>query len=74
MKAEDFPAGVWGTAKRDGEIYGGTPVLNPMGMYYNKKVFKEAGVKTPQEYYDEGKWNWDAFEEVTSKLKAAGKQ
>ncbi|MFT9370501.1 ABC transporter substrate-binding protein [Paenibacillus polymyxa] len=74
VKAEDFPEGLWGPAKRDGEIYGVTPDSNPMVMYYNKKVFKEAGVKTPQEYYDEGKWNWDAFEEVTSKLKAAGKQ
>lgn len=74
VKAKDLPEGLWNPAKRDGEIYGIASDSNPIVMYYNKKVFKEAGVKTPQEYDDEGQWNWDAFEEVTSKLKAAGKQ
>jgi len=74
VAAGDFPDGLWGPAKRDGELYAVTPDANPMVMYYNKKVFQEAGVKTPQEYYDEGNWNWDAFRQVTSELKAAGKE
>ena len=44
-------------------------------MYYNKQVLKEAGVdKTPQEYFDEGQWNWETFAEITGKLKDAGKK
>jgi multiple sugar transport system substrate-binding protein len=72
-KAEDFPEGLWGPAKEDGEVYGITTDANPMVMYYNKNVFKEAGVKTPQEYYDEGNWNWNTFKEVTEQLRDAGK-
>ena len=74
VKANAFPEGLWGPAEKDGEYYGVTPDANPMVLYYNKNVFEEAGVKTPQEYYDEGNWNWDSFKEVTSQLKSAGKQ
>lgn len=74
VKADSFPDGLWGPAEKNGEIYGVTPDANPMVIYYNKNVFKEAGVKTPQEYYDEGNWNWGTFKEVTSQLRAAGKQ
>ncbi|MFM9278061.1 ABC transporter substrate-binding protein [Paenibacillus jiagnxiensis] len=74
VKADEFPEGLWGPARKDGEIYGLPPDSNPLVLYYNKKVFEEAGVKSPQEYYDEGRWNWDAFREVTGQLKAAGKQ
>ncbi|MBP3950943.1 ABC transporter substrate-binding protein [Bacillus suaedae] len=73
-KLEDFPEGLYGPAKKDGQYYGVTPDVNPMVIYYNKGVFEEAGVKTPQEYYDEGNWNWDTFEEVTSQLMAADKK
>lgn len=44
-------------------------------MYYNKKVLKEAGIdQTPQEYFDEGEWNWDTFAKVTGKLRDTGKK
>lgn len=29
--------------------------------WYNKKLFEEAGLKTPRQLYNEGKWDWDAF-------------
>ncbi|MBS4222999.1 ABC transporter substrate-binding protein [Lederbergia citrea] len=75
VKADEFPDGIWGASKKDDKIYGITVDSNPFLMYYNKKVLKEAGVeKTPQEYFDEGKWNWDTFAEVTGKLHAAGKK
>lgn len=74
VKLEDFPEGLFGPAKENDEVYAVAPDANPLVIYYNKSVFKEAGVKTPQEYYDEGNWNWKAFEEVTSQLKEAGKE
>lgn len=72
-KPEEFSEGLWGAARKDGQIYGVPVDCNPALLYYNKKVLKEAGVKSPQEYFDEGKWNWDTFTEVTGKLRDAGK-
>ncbi|WP_240511906.1 ABC transporter substrate-binding protein [Paludifilum halophilum] len=69
-----YAEGLWGAAKKDGEIYGVPVDCNPLVMYYNKDLFKELGIKTPQQYYDEGKWNWDAFKEVTTELKKGGKK
>lgn len=33
-------------------------------LFYNKKIFKEAGAKDPRELYEAGKWDWDAFYEA----------
>ncbi|MBS4178470.1 ABC transporter substrate-binding protein [Lederbergia citrea] len=75
VKADDFADGLWGAARKDGKIYGVSVDNNPLLMYYNKTVLKEAGVeKTPQEYYDEGNWNWDTFAEITGKIHATGKR
>ncbi|OAS89102.1 sugar ABC transporter substrate-binding protein [Metabacillus litoralis] len=73
VKVDEYPKDIWGPSDKDGIKYGFSVDSNPIVMYYNKKVFEEAGVKTPQEYFDEGKWNWDAMEEVTSQLVEAGK-
>ena len=35
---------------------------------YNETYFKELGVKTPHEYYAEGKWNIDSFMEICKAL------
>lgn len=32
-----------------------------MGMFFNKKVAEENGLKTPYDYRDEGNWNWDTL-------------
>ncbi|MEK3889732.1 ABC transporter substrate-binding protein [Bacillus sp. FSL K6-3431] len=75
VKADEFADGLWGAAKKDEKIYGVSVDNNPFLMYYNKKVLAEAGVeKTPQDYFDEGKWNWEAFAEITGKINAAGKK
>ncbi|KJD45951.1 ABC transporter substrate-binding protein [Paenibacillus terrae] len=73
-KPDEYADGLWGAAKDGDKIYGITMDCSPLVMYYNKKMFKDLGIKTPQEYFDEGKWNWAAFDEVTKKLKDAGKQ
>lgn len=45
-------------------------------LYYNKTMFENYGVKTPKEYFEEGTWNWDAFqkclEETTKDIDADG--
>lgn len=73
VTADEFADGLWGASQKDNEIYGLPVDCNPFLMYYNKGMFEEAGIKTPQEYFDEGNWNWEAMEEVTSQLRDAGK-
>ncbi|CAM3395889.1 ABC transporter substrate-binding protein [Marinicrinis lubricantis] len=74
VKPDEFAEGLWGAAKINNQIYGLAVDCNPFVLYYNKKVLEEAGVKSPQEYYDEGKWNWDTFAEVTAQIKESGKK
>jgi multiple sugar transport system substrate-binding protein len=73
VKPEEFSEGLWGASKKGNEIYGVTVDCNPMLMYYNKKLFSELGIKSPQEYFDAGEWNFAAMEEVTSQLHDAKK-
>ncbi|TSB47610.1 ABC transporter substrate-binding protein [Alkalicoccobacillus porphyridii] len=70
---EEFPDDIWGPTQKDGVTYGLVPDANPFLMYYNKTVFEEVGVKSPQEYFDEGNWTWDTLEEITTVFKEAGK-
>jgi len=37
-------------------------------VMYNKTLFKENGLKTPTELYNEGKWDWDSFREAAIAL------
>ena len=36
--------------------------------YYNKKLFKNAGIPTPDTYVKNGTWTWEKFAEVSKKL------
>ena len=37
-------------------------------VYYNKRLFENAGLKTPLEYWDEGSWSWDTLKELGTQL------
>jgi len=39
--------------------------------YYNKNVFKKAGIPTPDYYVERGEWTWEKFEEVSKAITAA---
>lgn len=70
----DWPEGVYGAAKKANEVYGLPPDCNPILLYFNKTVLKDAGVtEDPIKLYESGKWNWDAFVRITEKVKASGK-
>lgn len=52
----------------DGKIYG-VPVSKEISyIYYNKELFKQAGIEAPETAYA----SWDEFFEACDKLKAAG--
>ena len=75
VKSEEFSPGLWGPARtKEGKIYGLTVDCNPYVLYYSPQMFQELGIKSPQEYFDEGAWTWDAFDDTLTKLKEAGKK
>lgn len=40
--------------------------------YYNKKIFRQAGIKTPEQYYKEGKWTTEAMRTCLEELSEIG--
>lgn len=38
------------------------------GLYYNKKMLADAGIKDLHEYVAENKWNWDTLKEILGKV------
>jgi len=71
---DDLVEGLYGAAKRGDDVWGLTVDCNPMVLWFNKKLLQEAGIaELPTELYEKGEWNWDAFQAMTEKLKAAGK-
>lgn len=73
LKPDSIYENTYGAAKQNGKIYGVTVDCNPMVLYYNIDLIKSLNLKTPQEYLDEGKWNWDAFAEINRAVAKAGK-
>ncbi|WP_054025187.1 ABC transporter substrate-binding protein [Bacillus sp. FJAT-28004] len=44
------------------------PLFDNTGMFYNKRIFQEAGLVTPTEAQENGTWNWDTFVDYAKKL------
>ena len=57
-----------------GNYYGvsALPMQEVWYLAYNETWMKELGIKTPYEYYEEGKWNWDAYKTICAKAVEAG--
>ena len=52
-----------------GDVYGVLyPWTAPSVCYYNKSMFERYDVKTPREYFEEGKWNYTALKEIMEDL------
>lgn len=49
-----------------------SPFTGGYVVYYNKTLFNSAGLKTPQEYYDEGNWTYETFKKVAKDVTSAG--
>lgn len=56
----------------NGNLYGLPIQESSAGFYYNKKIFKEAGINVSG-YTVENPWTFDQFKQVCSQLKNAGK-
>jgi len=59
--------------KYDGKLYGLPIQESSAGFFYNKKIFRAAGIyDMVQGYTAENPWNFDQFKEVCSRLKTYG--
>ncbi|MCX7714535.1 MAG: hypothetical protein N2171_02245 [Clostridia bacterium] len=55
----------------NGKTYGISNVMMSDVLYavYNENMYKDYGIKTPYEYYEEGNWSWDSFLKMVDDLK-----
>ncbi len=49
-----------------------SPFTSGPAIFYNIKLFENAGLKTPQEYYDEGDWSYETLRKVAKDCVEAG--
>jgi multiple sugar transport system substrate-binding protein len=65
---EGFASEIWKLGYVYGHFYDIPATAAPLALFYNVRHFKEAGLRTPNEYAAEGKWNWDTFLYCCNKL------
>ena len=58
--------------KYDGKLYGLPIQESSAGFYYNKKIFRDAGINVSS-YTVENPWTFDQFKQVCAQIKASGK-
>ena len=58
--------------KYDGKLYGLPIQESSAGFFYNKKIFRAAGIDVSG-YTVENPWTFDQFKQVCAKIKASGK-
>ncbi|MFG3442150.1 ABC transporter substrate-binding protein [Nonomuraea sp. NPDC047897] len=73
-RPEDFFDGVYGGARRDGQIYGVPNDTNPEVLWFDKKALKAAGItEDPAALHEAKQWTMAKYLDMNAKLKAAGK-
>ncbi|MFB9273859.1 ABC transporter substrate-binding protein [Cohnella cellulosilytica] len=74
INPDDLYQGLMTPATKDGNVYAIPPDMNPMVLWYNKKVLADAGIaESPADLYEQGQWTWQKFQEMTDKIRASGK-
>ncbi len=54
--------------KWDGRLYGMNVTFGSVMIYYNKKLFTEAGLTDPYTLYRQGRWDWQTFRKTAQAL------
>ncbi len=70
--APDILPNLWGYYEQEGKQYYLPNNSAPHALYFNKSLFQQRGVKTPDQYEREGKWTWDSFLDMSKQLVAGG--
>jgi multiple sugar transport system substrate-binding protein len=75
MKAGDYYDAVYNsTVQQDGSIPAWSLGIQPRVIFYNKTMFKEAGVPTPPSTWSGKGWTWDDFVKAAQKLTVKNKR
>lgn len=69
LKRSDIPKNILAGYTFGDEVRGVPVDCNPMVIYYNADLIKELGIKSPQEYFDEGIWNFEALQTISEQLR-----
>lgn len=52
-----------------GEYYGFGPTgVDAIGIFFNEKIFEDAGMPDPRDWVESKQWTWDKFREVAKQL------
>lgn len=78
----DFSDPIWDKSMLEkSKVNGKSYLVNTVGniwneitcVFYNKKIFRDNNITTPEEYYKAGKWTFETFEKAMRDVKAASK-
>lgn len=64
----DFHPATKGELQYNGKILGLNTLFGGRILYYNKKLFKEAGLPDPYEQFQRGEWTFEAFAKTAKAL------
>lgn len=66
LKKENFVDGIWFTIDKD-TAWGISGAVECFGLFYNKDLFKAAGIAEPPAKFDQA-WTWEQFIDAAKKL------
>ena len=68
LDTNDIFPGILEASLYNGKTYNIMTSVGPLALFYNVEHFEEAGLKTPNQYAAEGRWNFETFLECCKKL------
>jgi multiple sugar transport system substrate-binding protein len=68
FSASDFHPAAMRENYYRGRLYGMNVLFGGITIYYNKDLFRRAGLSDPYDLWRNGKWNWEAFDDAASRL------
>ncbi|WP_328582407.1 ABC transporter substrate-binding protein [Streptomyces sp. NBC_00370] len=75
LQEADYFTTVYNNARQpDGSYVGWSLGMQPRVIFYNKTMFKEAGVPLPPDSWTDEGWKWDDFLAAAKKLSIPGKR
>jgi multiple sugar transport system substrate-binding protein len=67
-KKEDFPESIWNEFFYEGKQYGFGHDISPGVIFYNRGLFKQAGVALPATRWGDPAWTWQKFLDTAKAL------
>lgn len=68
MDFDDFFPGIFNASMRKGKNYGVPAIAMAQAIFYNKRLFAEAGLAPPPVDWNDPGWSWNTFVQYAEKL------